>query len=152
MLEFGVPFANVKYENDWQPSLLRKISPSFMPVQDGGDRYRTAALKIQSGPFSLGFNIFTGDPGLEDKNRPRGSVDNHKTYTDPNADKNRAGIFYIGFGPLKIGINSGGVRQIIQNQFAHSYIGKGLPWFKQTEAESDTEPFFEFGSGTSTLW
>ena len=41
------------YENDGAPF------GKYFPLGDGGDRYRTAALSLSLGDFSVGFNLFT---------------------------------------------------------------------------------------------
>jgi RHS repeat-associated protein len=162
MIKIGYPLVNMKYENDFQPAILRKISPSFMPKQDDGDRYGTAAFKLQLGMLSVGFNIETGDPGLDPENRNKNvaAINGQDTYTSNNGsspDSKRSGIAYIGFGSMKLGINSGGVRHAIQNRFAHDFVGRNLlggkiPWFKRLPEEKGGEFFFEFGTGSNTLW
>ncbi len=95
----GVPGVNAKYENDWFFD---------MPIGDGGDRYRTTGVKLQVGPLSAGINLFTGDPGLVDReiDRTQGGkgglyIRNPRTGADP--DRYRAGIGYIGLGPIRYG-------------------------------------------------
>ncbi len=116
----GIPGFNIKYENDWFFGL---------PIGDGGDRYRTAGAKIQVGIFSIGVNLFTGDPGLDGEDRPSESGTGiHKgkfVYSGGNANKYRRGVAYYGFGPIRLSRNSEMIRHGIQNKFAHDWIQEG---------------------------
>ena len=86
--------------------------------------------------------------------------DGQRTYVpdcvnDP--DKYRAGVAYVGFAGMKVGVNSGGVRHAVQNRFAHDFIGKyflggKIPWFNRLPDEKGGEFYFDFGMGSSTLW
>ena len=137
---------------------------------DNGDRYRSAAAKIRIGPFvQLGVNLFTGDPGVDhrvrrtyyDSNADKGkyydsSSGGRMTYTTgkngENPDEYRAGVFYVGFGPFRIGGNSESIRNIFQNHFAHDFLCKGdSPYFRVLDR--DPQVYFYFGTGTgNTLW
>ncbi len=55
MFTFGGPFGNIQYENDYMFGL---------PFADNGDRWRTAAVGINIGLFSVNLNMFTGDPDV----------------------------------------------------------------------------------------
>ena len=157
ILKIGGAERNVEYENDWQPKILKSITPKSMHqyMNDDGDRYRTAALRVNRGPVNYGFNIFTGDPGLDPKNRPSDNIGGHDTYvprdgSDP--DKYRAGVAYVGFGGMKIGMSSEKIRHVVQNRFAHDFLSNCKPnWFRQLP-EEDNKFFFEFGMGSSSLW
>jgi hypothetical protein len=67
-------------------------------------------------------------------------------------DKYRSGVFYIGFGPIKIGRNSEKIRNTFQNKFAHDFLmGGESPYFLWLD--KDPRWYFYFGSGTgNTLW
>ena len=137
---------------------LGKYIP-FVPVADNGDRYRSAAARFRFGILSLGVNIYTGDPGVdhdirnvfEDPER-----DGRQTYTisanGDNPDEYRAGIFYVGVGPFKIGVNNEKVRDLFQNRFAHDFLcQKDSPYFKVLDRPNNT--YFYFGTETgNTLW
>jgi hypothetical protein len=125
----------------------------FLPFGDGGDRYRTAAMKIQIGPVYVGFNLFTGDPGLDSKERKREyRSDGHYYYIknskgdDP--DEYRAGVGYIGIGPLRFGTDSEKLRHIIQNQLIHDKLG--VPRFSIIDRPNKF--YLQFGSGGGFLW
>ena len=163
MITIGIPFVNFKYENDYMFGLGEHIP--YVPAADGGDRYRTAAARLQIGPYNAGINMFTGDPGLDSDNRLFPEINGRETYTiskngdDP--DKYRAGIFYIGFGSFRIGRNSEINRHIFQNQFAHDFMmGGESPYFRRLDELPTDDPYytpnkwyFYFGSGSgNTLW
>jgi hypothetical protein len=107
--------ASITYQNDW-------------PGGDGGDRFRTAALQASYRDFSVGFNLYTGDPGLRSDDRTTEMIDGNKTYNSGTSDYYRAGILYAGYGNYRFGVNSEGVRNLIQNQVIHQSIGS--PYFK----------------------
>ena len=156
MLTLGGPFVNLKYENDYMFG-AGKYFPG-VPAADGGDRYRTAAARLKVGPFTAGVNMFTGDPGLDPDTRDRFEDENNnmrETYMASNGnnpDKYRAGVFYVGFGPFKIGRNSEKIRNTFQNKFAHDFLmGGESPYFLWLDR--DPKWYFYFGSGTgNTLW
>ncbi len=139
----GVPGLNIKYENDyfWNIPL----------TGDGGDRYRTAAAKVQVGSVSVGLNLFTGDPGVngrESEDRPDGHTYYIKNSKGNDPDKYRAGIGYIGIGPFKIGNDTEKRRNNIQNERVHDKIGS--PRF--TVLDRPNKFYFQFGSGGGFLW
>jgi hypothetical protein len=152
MITLGDPFTSMSYENDFMFGL---------PGPDGGDRWRTAAVQINSLPFSINLNMFTGDPGLDvDFRREHHGKDeeDNKYYTgltanDPSV---RAGVLSFGFGPVRIGGNSEQIRHVFQNKFAHDFLmngqTKGGPyWFKKLPIPASW--FWSFGSGSgNTLW
>lgn len=151
----GSSFVNVKYENDYQPKFVYKLTPKFMNMHDNGDRYRSAAMKIQLGPVSYGFNLFTGDPGFNPDERPYENIQGHETYVSRNGsepDKYRAGVAYLGSGPIRIGLSSERIRHVIQNRFAHDFLTKGdAKWFRKLPEEKN-KFFFYFGTGSKSLW
>ncbi len=126
---------------------------------DGGDRYRTAAGRLSIGRFKIGFNLYTGDPGLKD--RVVDEIDGQKTYVKHGAndpDEYRSGVLYFGYGNIKIGRNSERVRHAIQNVFAHDIAyawtsgREKLPHFA---IDNSFKPKWYWGFGTGTgnsLW
>lgn len=147
----------VSYENDYMFNLAKYLIG--IPEADNGDRYRTAAARIRVGPVSIGANIYTGDPGLHSEDR--------KTFADPEAngrltytindngddpDQYRACLVYAGIGPIKIGVNSETMRNLLQNRFAHDFLCQGdSPYFKVLDRPNQT--YFYFGTGTGgSLW
>lgn len=153
----GTYMGDVVYENDYMFNLSKYIP--LVPAADNGDRYRSAAARIRFGLLSVGVNLFTGDPGVDhDIRRTFNDPDanGRETYTisangdDPN--EYRAGVFYVGFGPIKIGANSEQIRNIFQNKFAHDFLCKGdSPYFKVLDRPK--QGYFYFGTETgNTLW
>lgn len=166
-LILGDPLWSVTYENDYMFHLGDYLLLGY--AADGGDRYRSAAARIRIGPnFQIGVNLFTGDPGLDGKDR-RTTYDpdvespyydeekgGRETYTlginGDNPDEYRAGVFYVGYGPIKVGGNSEQIRNRYQNQFAHDKICAGdSPYFKVLDRPGQF--YFYFGTGTgNSLW
>lgn len=148
--------ASAIYENDYMFNIGKYLFG--IPAADNGDRYRTAAARVNVGPISVGFNIFTGDPGHhKDSRRTFKDPENGKiTYTlneegnDP--DQYRAGILYLTVGPISVGRNSEQIRHWIQNRFAHDFLCQGdSPYFKVLDRPAKN--YFYFGTGTGgTLW
>jgi RHS repeat-associated protein len=119
---------SVSHENDMK----------FFGLGDGGDHYRTAALKFTYKDLSVGFNLMT-------EKRQERMIGPHKLYkvngnewklaeakskdiqvgrkdiysTNPEG---RLGGLYVGYKNNHIGINSDGVRNTIQNQIVHNTI------------------------------
>jgi RHS repeat-associated protein len=150
-LMVGVPLFNVKYQNDWQPEWMNKMALGF-DLHDGGDRFRTAALQINFGMLKIGFNLFTGDPGLIQGQRvsiPGTGIHEGKlVYTSGNSDDYRSGILYLGFGPYRFGVNSEDVRHGIQNVFSHNILKPGTPHFQVLDRT--VKFYWYFGSGYGT--
>ena len=148
---------NLRYENDYMFNLAKYFP--LVPAADGGDRYRSAAAKIRLGLFSMGVNLFTGNPGVDhDIRRTFDDPDanGRATYTisanGDNPDEFRAGVFYVGFGPFKVGGNSEQIRNVFQNKFAHDFLCRGdSPYFKVLDRPGQF--YFYFGTETgNTLW
>lgn len=98
-----------EYENDW----LFDIPGAA----DGGDRFRTTGIRLSLKQYSVGLNMFTGDPGLNKDERIKGidNIDGQDYYLGGTANKYRAGILYVGYGNyFRAGINSEKVRNFVQ--------------------------------------
>ena len=103
---------SLRYENDW-------------PLGDGGDRFRTAALRGQYKDFSAGFNLFTGAP-KEDASGGRitSQIKGVDYYEERGGTSEyRLGAAYIGYRNYHIGANSETVRHLIQNKIIHKTFG-----------------------------
>lgn len=153
----GTYWCNFAYENDYLFNLGKYIP--LVPAADNGDRYRSAAARFRVALFSIGVNIYTGDPGLDSGDRRTFNdpeADGRETYTisanGDNPDEYRAGLLYVGLGPFKIGVNSEQVRNFFQNKFAHDLLCQSSsPYFKMLDRPTQT--YFYFGTETgSTLW
>ncbi len=119
----GLHFGNFRalYENDG----------SIGPGGDGGDSYRSAALNLSVGDFTVGFNLFTGYRDYENEN---GSVSQHRdplcideySRRMPNGvvrelnTPYRLGALTVGYKNYRIGTNSEHVRHAIQDQSIHN--------------------------------
>jgi len=154
-ITIGTPFINFKYENDYMFNAGKYFIG--VPAADGGDRYRTAAARLQLGFLKIGVNLFTGDPGLDKDDRLFPVINGRETYIigkkgdDP--DKYRAGVLYVGIGPMRIGRNSEKIRNTFQNKFAHDFMmGGDSPYFKVDKTRNPAWHFY-LGTGTgNTLW
>lgn len=156
-INIGTKLVCVSYENDYMFHLFDELI-GFVPA-DNGDRYRTAAAKIRVGPFYIGVNLFTGNPGFKDEDRmaePDPENNGRMTYVINNngddPDQYRAGLLYLGAGPFRFGVNSEKVRNALQNRFAHDFLcGGRVPYFKVLDRPD--EFYFYFGTETGdTLW
>ena len=150
MWSLGDPFTNMKYENDMDTG----VKFIGVPYADGGDRFRTAAVQLNFGVFSVNLNMFTGDPGLYEENQETYIDENepkYKTYISgtSNVAKYRAGVISIGFGPFRIGENSEDIRNSFQNDLIHK--NQGSPLFQKLNTSPMWYWYFGFGSG-NTLW
>lgn len=153
----GTYWCSFAYENDYMFKLSKYIP--LVPAADGGDRYRSAAARFRIGVFSVGVNLFTGDPGVDHDIRRTfedPDANGRETYTisanGDNPDEYRAGVFYVGLGPFKVGANSEQIRNFFQNKFAHDFLCRGdSPYFKVLDRPGHA--YFYFGTETgNSLW
>lgn len=120
---------SLAYENDYMFGLK---------IADGGDKFRTAAVRASKNGFSIGLNLFTGDPDAKDPqsliNRPFKKINEHEIYhTEYGSSPNsfRLGAMYLGKDGYRVGWNSEKIRHIFQNRFAHDIITRGkAKWFE----------------------
>ena len=132
---------------------------------DGGDRYKTAALRVgfhnyhSNEDYGIGFNLFTGDPGPEQDpaDRKHAKLSNayggdHEVYVRPGVDDYRLGSAYLEYNGLRVGLNSEIIRHKIQNRFAHDMgTGGRTKWFRVLNTE--WKPYISFGSkNPNSLW
>jgi hypothetical protein len=125
MIGFRSGDFNISYENDG----------SIFALGDGGDSYRTAALNMNIGDFSTGFNLFTGRRTLKDQEkenieigknfRDSNGVFHKNSFVNEQGTKYRLGALTIGYKSLRVGVNSEHIRHAIQNSFIHRLIGDG---------------------------
>ena len=159
-ITIGDPFTYNSYENDTE--MLPYKLPG-VPKYDGGDRWRTASVKIGGGGIDIGLNLHTGMAGrggyYTEGYRIKGDS---WVFADDGADGNidaqnqRAGVLYLGIGPMRIGANSEGIRHIFQNRLAHDHFwthnyGEVYPWVRKLEIDPKFYWFFGSGSG-NTNW
>ena len=155
MITIGGAWMNLKYENDF----MFGVNLPGVPAADNGDRYRTAALKFSIGPLSAGFNLFTGDSGVPFDERETRTINGRETYVsngEKDPDEYRSGVLYVGVGPFRLGRNSEGIRNFIQNRVAHDILiagvrGEPAPYF--LVLDRDPSWYYYVGSGTvNSLW
>lgn len=138
------------YENDGWPFNKKMIAGGALG--DGGDRYRTAALRIGFRDLYWGANLFTGDPMLDDDKGVIPHPD-HKEgqYAGINASRYRLGASYFGYGNFRLGVNSEGVRHLIQNKFAHTINAQ--PWFEVLDSRFPSKLYSQYRTNKAyTLW
>ena len=143
MITLGGPLFNVSYENDYMFGI---------PGPDGGDRWRTAAMRMNFGGLSLNLNMFTGDPDV-DGNRPTVGIGGWQHYSSSSANdpRLRAGVLSFGFGPFRFGRNSEAIRNAFQNELIHKNMNPPSPLFGVLPIPPSW--FFYFGTGSgNTLW
>jgi RHS repeat-associated protein len=141
-----------QYENDgaWQMLGLDKVPG--IPYADDQDRYRTGAGRLSWGPLAVGFNLFTGDPGVPKRWE---SIRGNETYIPHdgyNPNKYRAGILYFQIGGFRIGRNSENIRCVIQNEIVHDRVTGGeAKWFEVLKGENEWYYGYESES-EYTIW
>jgi len=139
LVTIGGPFANIKYENDFEIKELRWIPG--VPKGDS-DKYRTAAFQFNVFEHGIGLNLMTGDPGNGESEGEEGK----KVYIE-EGEKYRLGALYVKGGPLRLGWNSEGIRSGIQDPI---HDKRNTPRFSK---EKLNRPFWFFGTGSgNTLW
>ncbi|WP_109301137.1 DUF6443 domain-containing protein [Aquimarina sp. AU474] len=144
---------SISYENDgW---FYDKIG-----LGDAGDSFRTAALSVGYGDYSVGFNLFTGyrnmseDPAVWKETNERDPIF-PVTYkyglVNEEGTKYRMGALYLGYKNKRTGINSERVRHAIQNEFAH---GKARPqgYFKVTSWDIKRYTQYKSYNNPFTSW
>jgi RHS repeat-associated protein len=148
-----LPFMRTTYENDTE--LFVKLPG--VPEYDNNDRYRTAAVSIKRGPFTLQTNLHTGMAGKKGENIDGdGTEENPFHFIGGDIDKQHHGILSLGIGPFRFGWDSEGIRHTLQNRLAHDWMwyynyGYMYPWVQDNEREDSF--FFYLGSGTgNTMW
>ena len=143
-LNIGGDGWGVAYENDWMFGT---------GAGDGGDRWRTGALRASLGDISVGVNIFTGDPGNPKNKRVADATpdDTGQLFFNNGADNYRGGILTVGYKNSRIGINSEDVRAGIQNTL-HKW--KGDPYFRNLKNQGyPTKLYGSYQtSNPYTLW
>jgi len=161
-ITLGGPFVNVKYENDTYLGNFKLPGvPQGDPYSDG---YRTAAARIKFGPLSVGMILHTGYTPQPTRWQQYQDTDGDgvadawvMTGGDIQDESQSHGIFYVGFGPLRIGRDSEKIRDRFQNHIAHDGFNGGsqgseYPWVKPFW-DRDPRWFFQFGWGNgSTLY
>ncbi len=142
--QIGTPFINASYSNDTKESFPWAEYVPFIPkLRDGNiyglggsDRYRTASGRLRFGLFEAGFFLHTGEGDqsrLVDTDGD-GVLDTRAIVGGNIDDARRSnGILYFGFAGMNIGWDSEGIRQSLQNDFAHDYLnggnnGSAYPW------------------------
>jgi hypothetical protein len=102
---------SVMYENDY----MFDIGNS-----DGGDRFRTTGVRLRYGDFSLGLNMFTGEPATDENgNRMSKELKPGQFQYIEAGEKYRAGILYAGYGNYRVGLNGEPIRNFFQNHLVH---------------------------------
>ncbi len=87
---------------------------------DAGDRYRTAGFRASYKDFSIGLNLFTGAPAIDELGRRRSEeLSPGRFQYIESGEKYRAGILYAGYKNYRIGVNGEPVRNYFQNHLIH---------------------------------
>jgi RHS repeat-associated protein len=113
-VRLGSAMANLQVENDANFQDIFKFPG--MPKHVASDKFLTGQVKVRMIGTEIGLTLFTGDPGPNRASRNKDKEGNYTTgINGENPDEFRAGILYVGFGPIKLGINSEGIRDKTQN-------------------------------------
>ncbi len=134
-----------EFENDigMENYFKKHYNMTGMPEHEDSVKYLTAQVRLNFFGLQTGLILFTGssEGAIKDKINGR-----EYFVPDPNnplatdVDDYRAGILYIGLGPLKFGINSDKIRNATQN-FLHRVMG----WTEFRMIPGPAKPFWEFG-------
>ena len=154
---------SLSYENDGSPFDKTKR----VKLGDGHDRWRTAAMRIEIGDFSMGFNLFTGERYSDsyEKYNTNGAPLSHDAQVMQNIKLNgnrgfigdfgekyrwglvqekgtkyRFGGAYIGWKNMRLGTDSEWVRHGIQNILAHTWLSP-QPAFEMLPGSSLWNPY-----------
>lgn len=132
----------IDYENDF----LFNVDG----LADNGDRWRTGAFRINAGDFSLGLNVFTGDPGSPLSSRIRDATPDEtgQLFYNNGADNYRGGVLTFGYKNYRAGINSENVRAGFQNTI---HTLKGVPHFRNMGIPTSIYASYQTKS-PYTLW
>jgi RHS repeat-associated protein len=147
------------YENDGGFGI------NTLGLGDEGDSYRTAALNLSIGDYSVGFNLFTGNRSKENQ-RAEEKIPNHKGkkinpivnqldeynrkykrgFVNESGRAYRLGALYFGYKNYRIGTNSEKVRHAIQDIVIHGMIGdrgfENQSWFWDSYLQYQTKNKF----------
>ena len=156
---------NFAYENDGTPFQL--IGFKKYTLGDGGDSYRTAALRIGVGDFFAKLNLLTGERNHDSYKQeerlpggkmgiPQGKGQYGETYTHgfvhEQGDRHRYGGLTLNYQGASVGLNSEWFRHGVQNIFAHDWANDQ----RQFEMLSDDyKPVLNFSNqedSNFTLW
>ncbi|MCA1763811.1 MAG: polymorphic toxin type 23 domain-containing protein [Cryomorphaceae bacterium] len=155
--QIGSPLFNVAYSNDTDDSFpWAKYVPLIPDLKKGGppsnDRYRTASGRIRAGLFETGFFLHTGEAEAFGRVDTDGDgIRETRAFTGGNINdsKRSNGIAYFGFGGFRVGWDSEGVRNFLQNRVAHDgwspqpLNGSRYPYVLPTDR--DSRFVFQFG-------
>ena len=149
-----LPFRRTTYENDTQ----MYVKLPGVPEYDGGDRYRTAAVSIKRGPFTLQTNLHTGMAGGEKGYlwAGKGTSEDPQHFDGGDIDEQHHGVLSLGIGPIRLGWDSEGIRHTFQNRLAHDHLWKynyGSEYAWVRVIGRDPSFFFYIGSSIgNTMW
>lgn len=136
----------MRYENDGAPF----FSLFGGAINDGEDRYRTAAVQIGYGDVNARMLLFTGRAASAEGISPKSDMYPHGHYVGGDVDKYRLGAVSIGYKGYRLGVNTEAARHVFQNQLAHTII-KPQPGFKVLN--NKWYPYFFWGTYSNySLW
>jgi hypothetical protein len=137
---------NLRYENDGAPM----YDLFGGGINDGQDRFRTAAAQIGYGDFNLRMLLFTGPASSATGVSPKSNKYPHGYYTGGDADKYRLGAVSFGYKGYRVGVNTEAARHAFQNQLAHTIISP-QPSFKVLN--NHRYPYYYWGTNSRySLW
>jgi Bacterial toxin 23 len=126
MIFLGSGDFHFNYENDGAPFAI--LGGSIVDVDSHGkntsDGYRTAALSIGIGDWTVETRMFTGYRDLKNVKQYMEGQEYHDRgwVGNPEINDYRAGIVSIGYKGYKAGWDNDYFRHVFQNRFAHGCI------------------------------
>ena len=126
----GHPDYNLTFDNDVQMFPHKIVG---IPLGDGGDRYRSSGVTFQFDEVEMGLLMFTGDPGMDKRDKDKNPITGQLTYKEnengDNPDSHRLGAMYFGTGGYRLGYNEEEIRNVWQNKVIHKHMTNS-PFFK----------------------
>ncbi|MFK8308351.1 polymorphic toxin type 23 domain-containing protein, partial [Capnocytophaga cynodegmi] len=149
---------SMMYENDGAP--FNKLGKALV---NDTDMYRTAAMRIGIGEFSIQTNLFTGKSGTDSSGlKFEDAIQNPELvdltsgrkglgiWRNKEADMYRLGALTVGYKGWRVGTNSEYVRDVVQNWFAHTIVSP-QPGFRMLSR--DWQQYYQYQTKNPyTLW
>ncbi len=171
-ITLGNPIMSISYENDTDGlSLLTNFTLPGVPVNDGGDAYRTAAVRVKwAGFFSAGMILHTGEwtsaprrdgPDRFNRDFDGDGVNDTRAFEGGSIENpgESYGVLYLGFGGIRLGLDTESIRHLFQNRVAHDWIagvvsyggiqsnGSGYPWMMPLQRRP--RPYLQYDWGSN---
>lgn len=123
-ISFNIGGFHASYENDGAPFGKYGLVNTDSKGEVTSDGYRTAAISIGWGNFSVETRMFTGFRDLNSHERELVGQQSapYEWVGNPEINDYRFGSLTFGYNGYKMGINADWVRHTFQNKFAHGFL------------------------------